>query len=139
MHYKGRILALDYGTKNIGIACSDEYGLTVRPLPSLPNAGRRDFLQKLRKIVEDMKVQELVIGIPLNMDGSSGEAVRRTERFIKALRAKLKLGINGVDERLSTIEALEVWRSLSPRQQKKYRTVDSLAAAFILERYLKES
>ncbi len=135
----GRILAIDYGEKNIGLAYSDELGVTVQPLPSMPNLGRRNFLEKLQATVHAMAIQELVLGIPLNMNGTRGDPVLRMERLMEVLRSTLKIPIMGVDERLSTVEALELWRDMSPRQQKKYRTVDSLAAAFILERYLKES
>jgi putative Holliday junction resolvase len=73
------------------------------------------------------------------MDGSRGDAVIQMEGLMEKLKAKLDLPLHGVDERLSTVEAAEFWRDLSPRQRKKYRTVDSLAAALILERYLKET
>jgi putative holliday junction resolvase len=136
---QGRILAVDYGEKNIGLAYSDELGLTVQPLPSLPNLGRKDFFKRLKEIIRRMEIQELVLGIPVNMDGSRGESVIRMEQILKAMKIALGLPIMGVDERLSTVEALEFWRDMRPKQQKKYRTVDSLAAAFILERYLKES
>ena len=134
----GRILAIDYGEKNIGLAYSDELRLTVQPLPSMPNLGRSNFLERLQATVRAMTIQELVLGIPLNMDGTSGDPVLRMERLMGVLRSTLKIPIKGVDERLSTVEALERWRDMSPKQQKRYRTVDSLAAAFILERYLKE-
>jgi putative Holliday junction resolvase len=133
----GRILALDYGTKNVGLACCDELGVTVRPLASIPNTGRRNLIARLRTVVEENSIQSLVVGIPRNMDGSSGEAVNRVERFMDALRLELELPLNGVDERLSTVEAREVWNEMRPRQQRKYRTVDSLAAVFILERFLR--
>jgi putative Holliday junction resolvase len=139
MTSRGRILAVDYGDKNIGLACSDELGLTVRPLPSMPNLGRKDFLKKLQIRIRMMDIQELVLGIPFNMDGTRGGAVLRMERLMNALKSALKIPLTGVDERLSTVEALELWRNMSPKQQKRYRTVDSLAAAFILERYLKEN
>jgi putative Holliday junction resolvase len=135
----GRILAVDYGKKNIGLAYSDELGLTVQPLPSMLNLGRKDFIEKLQATVQTMSIHELVMGIPLNMDGSRGDPVLRMERLMGVLRSTLKIPIKGIDERLSTVEALERWRDMSPKQQKKYRTVDSLAAAFILERYLKEN
>jgi len=136
---RGRILALDYGTKNVGLACCDTMGVTVQPLPSLPNRGRRDLVERLREAIREQNVERLLVGIPLNMDGSSGEAVRRVDRFIATLRTELGLPLEGFDERLSTTEALEIWREMKPRQQKRYRTVDSLAAALILERYLEES
>jgi putative holliday junction resolvase len=139
MILRGRILAVDYGEKNIGLACSDELGLTVQPLPSLQNLGQKDFLKRLKEIVQMMDIQQLVLGIPVNMDGTRGESAIRMEQILKAMKTALRLPLAGVDERLSTVEALEFWRDMRPKQQKKYRTVDSLAAAFILERYLKES
>ncbi len=135
---RGRILAVDYGEKNIGLACSDELGLTVQPLPSVANLGRRDLLRRLQTAVRTMGIQQLVLGIPLNMDGTRGASALRAERLLNAIKSALKIPLVGVDERLSTVEALEVWRNMSPKKQKRYRTVDSLAAAFILERYLKE-
>ena len=133
-----RVLAVDYGTRNIGLACSDELGLTVQPLPSVPNSGRKDLVKRLRTIIDSLGVQELVLGMPVNMDGTQGDSFLRMEQLMLVLRNSLKIATTGVDERLSTVEALEFWKGMSPRRQKKYRTVDSLAAALILERYLKE-
>ena len=135
---RGRILAVDYGEKNIGMAYCDELGLTVQPLPSMPNGGMSDFLKKLRAIIGDMGIRELVLGLPVNMDGSRGAALLRMEQLMATLKARLKIPLFGVDERLSTVEAMELWQNMNRRQQKRYRTVDSLAAAFILERYLRE-
>jgi putative Holliday junction resolvase len=134
----GRILALDYGEKNIGLAYSDELGLTVQPLPSIPNRGQKDLLKKLRAIAIEMSIENLVVGVPLNMDGSRGNSTARMEPVMSALKRVLRIPLFEADERLSTVEAMEFWQKMSPKQQKKYRTVDSLAAALILERYLKE-
>jgi putative Holliday junction resolvase len=136
---RGRVLALDYGVKNVGLACCDEMGVTVRPLPSVPNRGRRDLVGRLRAAVLKHRIDRIVVGIPFNMDGSPGEAVRRVERVMEHLRAELALPLDGIDERLSTTEAAEIWREMSKRRQQRYRTVDSLAAAMILQRFLEES
>jgi putative Holliday junction resolvase len=136
---RAKILALDYGTKNVGLACSDELAVTVRPLPSLPNQSRQRLLIRLRSAIQENAINELVVGIPWNLNGTPGEAVRQVEKFINDLRAELGLPVHSVDERLSTVEALETWNTMSARQQRRYRTVDSLAAAFILERFLEES
>ena len=85
-----------------------------------------------------MGIEELVLGMPVNMDGSSGDSLHRMESVMRTLKTALRIPLAGVDERLSTVEALECWRKMSSRQKKKYRTVDSLSAALILERYLKE-
>jgi putative Holliday junction resolvase len=139
MTNSGRILAVDYGKKNIGLAYCDELGITIQPLPSRPNRGLRDLVVSLRATIQSMDIRELVLGLPLNMDGSRGDAFIQMEALMEKLKAKLGIPLHGVDERLSTVEAAEFWRDLSSRQQKKYRTVDSLAAALILERYLKET
>ena len=135
---KGRVLAVDYGKKNIGLAYSDEFRLTVQPLPSMPNAGKKDFLRRVGALAETLDIQEMVVGIPLRMDGSRGDAAVAMEKIRRSLEGTLKLTVTEIDERLSTVEALEIWREMTPRQQRKYRTVDSLAAALILERFIKE-
>ncbi len=136
---RGRVLAIDYGNKHVGLASSDELRVVVHPLPSIPNLSRRDLLHRLKVTVKELQVGSIVVGLPINMDGSSGDAVRRVRHFMDQLRRELGLPLWEVDERLSTVEAGEVWNAMSSRQQRKYRTIDSLAAAFILERFLKES
>jgi putative Holliday junction resolvase len=135
----GRILAVDYGEKNIGLACSDELRLTVQPLPSFPNLGRKDLLKRLKAAIQSMDIRKILVGIPFNMDGTRGDPALYAEQLTDALKAALKIPVTGVDERLTTVEALELWKNMNPRRQKRYRTVDSLAAALILERFLKES
>lgn len=135
----GRALGLDFGTKNVGLAASDELGVTVRPLASLPNRNRRDLLIQIKAVVREELIQSVVIGLPLNMDGTSGEAVLRVRRFAEILKRELALPVMEFDERLSTVEASEMWREMSSRRQRRYRSVDSLAAALILERFLRES
>jgi putative Holliday junction resolvase len=135
----GAILAIDYGSKNIGLACSDELGVTVRPLESIPNRSRREAIHRLKSAVEEYRIRHLVVGMPWNMDGSQGEATERMERVMDRLRSELDVPLSPVDERLSTIEANEIWSGMNARQRRRYRTVDSLAAALILERYLREA
>ena len=135
----GRILGLDFGAKNVGLAASDEMGCTVRPLPSIPNRGRRDLLIRIKAIVREQAVDSIVIGLPLNMDGTAGQAVERVRRFAGFLVRELGLPLYEADERLSTVEATGIWREMKARQQDKYRSVDSLAAALILERFLREA
>jgi len=131
-----KVLAVDYGTRNIGLAESDELGITIRPLPSFPNRGRRDLVARLRSRLASAAVDRVVVGLPRNMDGTEGPAAARVRSLIGALERDLGLPVTGVDERLTTVEATEIWRSLPHRQQRGYRTVDSLAAALILERFL---
>jgi putative holliday junction resolvase len=133
-----RILAVDYGGKNIGLACSDDLALTVQPLPSIPNRGRNRLLKNLRKMVQELDIREIVLGMPVNMDGTRGDACIRMEELLEFLKNGLNIPATEMDERLSTVEALEYWKEMNPRRRRKYRTIDSLAAALILERHLKE-
>ncbi len=134
-----RLLSLDYGKINIGLACCDDLGVTVRPLPSMRFLSRRDFVSRLRSMIQENDIHGLVLGIPLNMNGSAGESVRQAERFAALLQKEFDLPLKRVDERLSTVEAADLWREMSPRQKRRYRTIDSLSAALILERYLREN
>jgi len=134
----GRTLAVDYGTKSVGLAYSDELAVTIQPLPSVPNRGRRNLIARLKAAVLENNIDQLVVGVPWNMDGSSGEGVRSAERLMESLRLELGLPVQGADERLSSVEATELWNQMSARQKKRYRTVDSLAAALILTRFLGE-
>ena len=134
--FKGRVLAVDYGKKNIGLAHSDEFRMTVQPILSLPNVGKKDFLKRVGVLAETLEIREIVVGMPLRIDGSRGDAALAIEKIMRSLEGTLKLTTTEMDERFSTVEALEIWQEMTPRQQRKYRTVDSLAAALILERFL---
>jgi len=129
---------LDYGTKNVGLACSDDLAVTVRPLPSVPNLGRKSLLVRLEAAIRENQIDKLVVGVPWNMDGTSGEGVKRILSFIDLLRKELDIPVQGVDERLSSVEASSVWNEMTKRQRKRYRTMDSLAAAIILQRFIEE-
>ncbi len=133
---RGRVLALDYGARNIGLARSDESGLIVEPLPSIPHRSIQGSIAILRALVAREEIESLVIGMPWNMDGSIGPAAEAVRSFARAVQRELALPVHEVDERLSTLEAEELWKRMNRRQQRKYRTADSLAAALILERYL---
>jgi putative Holliday junction resolvase len=134
----GRILALDYGRRRVGAAVCDEMGIAVRPIPALPNEGRSGIVPLIRKLVEQHEIRRLVVGLPVNMDGTTGDSADQARKFMQVLQSELKLPLTEVDERLTTVEAEALWREMSPRQQKRYRSVDSLAAALILQRFLEE-
>jgi putative Holliday junction resolvase len=138
VNIRGRLLAIDYGEKNIGLAYSDALAVTVQPLPSIGNTGLKDLKRKLKSLAEELEITALVVGLPLNMDGSSNDSVKRIEKLMHQLESAIKVPVAAVDERLSTVEAEEYWGRMNARQRKKYKTIDSLAAALILERFLKE-
>ena len=128
----GRLLALDLGTKRVGIAVSDELRLTVRPLTILERRSWKHLLSDVTKQIESLDVSGLVVGLPLNMDGSEGPAAAEARRLAQNFRRSLSVPVYVQDERLSTEEAKS--RSSNPAKT----VVDAEAAAVILQDFLSE-
>ena len=131
-----RILAIDLGTRNIGTAVSDSLGITVRPVETIRVSSLERSLERLKFLVEDLEVEAVVIGMPLRMDGTSGDAAVKAERFAGRLRAKLSVPVHTQDERLTSYEAeqLMIERGFG-REQRRARS-DEFAAMIILQDYL---
>lgn len=131
-------MALDFGTKAIGVALSDELQLTARPLTTL----RRDklkfveVLERLAAFVAEHEVGRLVVGLPLNMDGTRGPATSRVESFIAELRRHVTIPIQTIDERLTSYEADELLRARGANQRERRAKSDEYAALLILQDYL---
>jgi putative Holliday junction resolvase len=133
-----RILAIDYGSKAIGLAISDELQLTVRPLTTIRRERRKfeEVLESICKAIADHEPGTVLVGLPLNMDGSHGEAARKAENFAARLQPRLSVPIIMVDERLSSYEADQMLREMSfDLRQRKARS-DEYAALIILQDYL---
>ncbi|MGH9793254.1 MAG: Holliday junction resolvase RuvX [Candidatus Acidiferrales bacterium] len=130
-----RILAVDYGRKRIGLAISDEKGLTARPLATLTRTNRRNDLRRLREIAREHGVARILVGHPLNLDGTAGEMAAEAARFAGRIRKELGLPVELADERLSTWEA-EQMHGARPRRRQRQAPVDAVAAAVILRDYL---
>lgn len=130
------MLALDFGRRRIGLAVTDPLGVTVLGLPTLERTSLRHDLEILGKIARKRDVAEIVVGRPLNMDGTAGPAARKADEFASHLREKLKLPVVLIDERLTSWEANELLDLHDvPREQRKGK-VDEIAAVLILEAYL---
>jgi putative Holliday junction resolvase len=131
-----RVLAVDLGTKNIGTAISDELGISVRPVETMRRAGLRHDLARLKSLVEDLGAQAVVVGLPLRMDGTIGDAAHRALEFAARLRAEIGVEVYTEDERLTSYEAdrIMIGRGLK-RKQRRARS-DEMAAAIILRDFL---
>ncbi len=137
----GRLLGLDYGSKTVGAAVSDPTGVAVRELEII----RREDESRLRKtfrrieaLTEELGVSAIVLGLPLNMDGTKGERALKTEAFGAALRRRTGLPVYYQDERLTTVEAEEIMESKGIRREDFGEYVDMIAAAVILGDYLNQ-
>lgn len=131
-----RVLAIDYGTKSIGLAICDELQLTVRPLTTIrpPNMGQAP--ERIGQLAIDYEVETIVIGLPLNMDGTRGEAVEKVEKFVVLLQPHISVSIELVDERLTSIEADQILREMGVSLKERKAKSDEYAAVLILQDYL---
>jgi putative holliday junction resolvase len=131
-----RILALDFGSKRIGLAVTDELGLTAQGLPTLRRSNKRNDHDHLRRIIRQLGVSELVLGLPLRMSGSEGIQAEKVQAFAEELRRKFKLPVHLFDERLTSVEANRVLRETEMSIQRRAEVVDQLAAVLILQSFL---
>ena len=133
-----RILGIDYGDARTGIAITDALNITAQGLETIHNNGSdKIILKRLDEILEQYDIDTIVIGKPINMDGTSSERTEITERFIHKLKCKYnKLKIEIVDERLTTVAAHKTMNFLDINKNKKRNIVDTISAVYILETYL---
>lgn len=131
-----RVLAIDFGAKRIGAAVSDHLGISVRPLETFRSAGSDRDIERLRAMVEDLEVEAVVLGLPLRLDGSVGDAAHRVIRFAELLRAQVAVPVFTQDERLTSYEAdqLMAGRGVPLRDRRKHS--DAVAATIILRDFL---
>ena len=132
----GRILALDLGKKRIGLALSDELGITAQGLETLERSNIREDLARLAQLASDKNVTLFLMGNPLHMSGREGRQTEYTRDFAERLHAATGLPVEFRDERLTTVEAERVLRQSGISIQKRAKAVDRLAAVILLESYL---
>jgi len=131
-----RILALDFGSKNIGLAVSDELGVTAQGLPTLRRSNKRNDLDHLRRVIRQYGIYEMVMGLPLRMSGSEGIQSEKVQAFAEELRRKFKLPVHLFDERLTSVEANRLLRETDMSIRRRAEVVDQLAAVLILQSFL---
>jgi len=131
-----RILALDHGTKNIGVAISDELKMIAQPFATIDAVPMDACVKKLIEIIEEKKVELIIIGMPKNMNGSCGSAAERVNQFIDTLQKHIKVPIKTMDERLSTVQANKYLHETGQKMKKYKQNLDKTAAAIILQSYL---
>ncbi len=132
-----KILALDVGNKRIGTAVSDELCMFAHPLYTIHRKGIKRDLEEIIRIIEEHKIERLVVGLPKNMDGSLGFQSEKTIKFVDALLSEKQIEVVYLDERLSTQEAKEIMLANNIKQENKKNIIDTIAAVVILEDYLK--
>ncbi len=131
-----RVLALDWGTKRIGVAVSDPLGIMAQPLPTIANEGEEKVLAALRRVIEEKEVARIVVGLPVNMDGSAGPAALAAKEFAEMIARKIGLPVETWDERLTSADADSRLAESGMHWRRRKRHVDQVAAALILQSWL---
>jgi putative holliday junction resolvase len=131
-----RILALDHGTKRIGVAVSDELKLIAQPLEFIPAEPFLAVLKRLRELISEKQVESILIGMPRNMNGTYGPAADKVREFIALLRNEITVPIKTWDERLTSAQANRFLIQGNVRRETRKEKVDQMAAAILLQSYL---
>ncbi|MGO8836441.1 MAG: Holliday junction resolvase RuvX [Limisphaerales bacterium] len=131
-----RILALDHGTRRIGVAVSDETRTIAQPLEFIPAEPFAGFLERLKQLIREKEVDLILVGLPRNMDGSYGPAAEKVQTFVAALKDAVVVPVKTLDERLTSAQANRVLIQGGVRRAKRKEKVDKMAAAILLQSYL---
>jgi putative Holliday junction resolvase len=131
-----RVLAIDHGSKRVGLALSDPTGTIALPLEYVPAQPAANLLSRLQAIVSEREVAEVLVGIPRNMNGTYGPAAEKAREFVAALEQVLTVPVKTWDERLTSVQANRFLIETGMRREKRRERVDETAAALLLQSYL---
>lgn len=136
MEFPGRILAIDYGSRRMGLAVSDPLGITAQGLETLERKNKRSDFGRLERLLREYQVREIVLGYPLRMSGQEGTQSQKVAEFAEELRRRFALPVHLWDERLTSAEANRLLREAELSIQKRAQAVDRMAATLILQSWL---
>tara|TARA_Y100001970_G_C13439252_1_gene464905 strand:- start:43 stop:498 length:456 start_codon:yes stop_codon:yes gene_type:complete len=130
---KSRLLGIDPGKKRVGLAISDEDKLVSTPLKTIIKKNNSDLVKEIKKIIEENNIKGIVVGNPINMDGSKGPSAQSANDFAKYLSNNISIPVTMWDERLSSEAAFNLSSNLDINTSKKVEKLDQNAASFILQ------
>lgn len=131
-----RIMALDVGSRTIGIACSDALLMTAQGIETIRRTSLENDFKRLSELISEYEVHELVVGMPKNMNGTKGDRAEKTEEFVEKMKAVIDLPVTFWDERLSTVMAERQLIAADVSRKKRKGVIDKMAAVVILQGYL---
>jgi putative Holliday junction resolvase len=131
-----KILAVDWGRVTLGLAVSDELGITAQGLPSLPRSSEGRDVEAIGAYIRDLGVEAIVVGLPKNMDGSLGPSAEAAQEFAKLLRERLEVPVHLWDERLTSLAAERTLLQAGMRRRARRAVLDQVAATMILQGFL---
>ena len=130
---KSRLIGLDLGSKRIGVSICDEKQLIATPFKTIERSSSKDLINELQNIIKDNNIKGIIVGNPLNMDGSSGSSAQSAKDISDNISRSIDLPICLWDERLSTVGAFNLSSQLDVNVSKREKKIDENAAAFILQ------
>jgi putative Holliday junction resolvase len=138
MEARSPLLGIDYGDVRIGLAISDDLRMLAHPLETVPGADWSAATARIAAVASERKVETIVIGLPLRMDGTEGAAVKRVREFSRLLQPRLpdSVSLVEIDERLSTVSAMEKMSAAGRTARNSRSQIDQAAAVEILQGYL---
>jgi putative Holliday junction resolvase len=131
-----RIMGLDVGSHTIGVAVSDELGITAQGVKTIRRKSKDEDSKEIIKIIDQFDIGKIVVGLPKNMDGTLGKQAEMVFQWIKTLKEKIHFPVVTWDERFSTIEASKVLLEADLSRKKRKKVIDKLAAVLILQGYI---
>ena len=131
-----RLMGLDYGDSRTGVAVSDLLGITAQGIESIKHTSDKQLLERLKVLIAEYQVKKIIIGLPLNMNSTSGQRVEKTKRFIEKLEKEFGLEVKTIDERLTTVASHRTMTELGVNKNKKKNIVDMMSAVLILQMYM---
>ncbi|MBE5821141.1 MAG: Holliday junction resolvase RuvX [Clostridiales bacterium] len=132
-----RVMGIDYGMSKVGIAVNDELNITAMPITTIMHKGNEKLLfSEIEKYIKQYNIAKIVVGMPINMNGSKGERVEATEKFIQKIIHKFKIEVDTIDERLTTMYSNRILNELGVKSKKKKKVEDTMAAVYILQNYI---
>lgn len=134
-----RIMGLDVGSRTIGMAISDELGLTAQGLKTLIRKSMENDLKEISTVVNQFEITKIVVGLPRNMNGTLGNQAETVLKWVEILRDRIQLPVVTWDERLSTVGASRVLLEADLSRRKRKKVIDKLAAVLILQGYLDQN
>ena len=131
-----KLLAIDHGDKRMGIAASDPLGMMAHPLEFIPSEPFDEFLIRLKEILAERETEQIIVGMPRNMDGSIGPQALKAEDFVAVLKKSVTVSVRTWDERLTTVMAEDKLREAGVSVRDAKKKVDASAAAVMLQDYM---
>jgi putative Holliday junction resolvase len=131
-----RVLAIDLGSRRVGIAISDHLGITVRPVETIRRTNDEQIISRIGELIDELGASEVVVGLPLRMDGTEGDAARLVRTFTEKLSRRISLPVFTQDERLTSYEAEQQMISRGMNRKQRHSQSDQIAATIILTDYL---